>query len=111
DYDHGRDHDHDHDHDHDDDHDHDHDHDHVHVHVHVEVQVQVQVQDCDVQRRPCYMSPVREPELRRLLVEICHRMYRQGYIAAGDGNVSAKLDDGERVLVTPTGFHKGFIKE
>jgi L-fuculose-phosphate aldolase len=53
---------------------------------------------------------MREPELRRHLVEICHRMYRQGYIAAGDGNVSAKLDD-ERVLVTPTGFHKGFIGE
>jgi L-fuculose-phosphate aldolase len=54
---------------------------------------------------------MREPELRRYLVEICHRMYRQGYIAAGDGNVSAKLDDGERVLVTPSGFHKGFIHE
>jgi L-fuculose-phosphate aldolase len=53
---------------------------------------------------------LREPELRKLLTEICHRMYRQGYIAAGDGNVSAKLDGG-RVLVTPTGFHKGFIKE
>ena len=51
-----------------------------------------------------------EPELRRKLVEICHRMYRQGYIAAGDGNVSCKIDD-ERVLVTPTGFHKGFIGE
>src|SRR4051812_42020373 len=53
---------------------------------------------------------VREPELRKLLTEICHRMYRQGYIAAGDGNVSAKLDD-KRVLVTPTGFNKGFIRE
>jgi L-fuculose-phosphate aldolase len=53
---------------------------------------------------------VREPEVRRLLVEICHRMYRQGYIAAGDGNVSCKLDD-DRVLVTPTGLHKGFITE
>src|SRR5438874_1445175 len=41
---------------------------------------------------------LREPELRRHLAEICHRMYRQGYIAAGDGNVSAKLD-GERVLL------------
>jgi len=59
----------------------------------------------------CYKARVREPELRKRLVEICHRMYRQGYIAAGDGNVSAKLDDGERVLVTPTGFHKGFINE
>jgi L-fuculose-phosphate aldolase len=51
---------------------------------------------------------VRESELRAHLTEICHRMYRQGFIVAGDGNVSAKLDD-ERVLVTPTGFHKGFI--
>lgn len=37
-------------------------------------------------------------------------MYRQGYIAAGDGNVSARLED-DRVLVTPSGFHKGFIGE
>lgn len=37
-------------------------------------------------------------------------MYRQGYIAAGDGNVSVRLG-GDRVLVTPTGFHKGFIEE
>jgi L-fuculose-phosphate aldolase len=53
---------------------------------------------------------MREPELRRRLVEICHRLYRQGLIAAGDGNVSARIDD-ERILVTPTGFHKGFITE
>jgi L-fuculose-phosphate aldolase len=53
---------------------------------------------------------MREPELRAYLVEICHRLYRQGLIAAGDGNVSAKMADGERVLVTPTGFHKGFIQ-
>jgi L-fuculose-phosphate aldolase len=53
---------------------------------------------------------LREPELRQYLVEICHRLYRQNMIAAGDGNVSARLDD-ERVLVTPTGLHKGFIKE
>jgi L-fuculose-phosphate aldolase len=53
---------------------------------------------------------MREPELRRHLVEICHRLYRQGMIAAGDGNVSARIDD-ERVLVTPTGMHKGFITE
>jgi L-fuculose-phosphate aldolase len=55
---------------------------------------------------------MREPELRRHLVEICHRLYRQGMIAAGDGNVSARLPgDDERVLVTPTGMHKGFITE
>jgi L-fuculose-phosphate aldolase len=54
---------------------------------------------------------MREPELRARLVEICHRLYQKGMIAAGDGNVSARLGDGDRVLVTPTGFHKGFIKE
>ena len=53
---------------------------------------------------------MREAELREYLVEICHRMYRQGYIAAGDGNVSARFDE-DRVLVTPSGFHKGFIKK
>jgi len=53
---------------------------------------------------------MREPELRQHLVEICHRLYRQGMIAAGDGNVSARFDD-DRVLVTPTGLHKGFIRE
>ncbi len=53
---------------------------------------------------------MRENELREHLAEICQRLYKQGLIAAGDGNVSAKMDDGERVLVTPTGFHKGFIK-
>ncbi len=53
---------------------------------------------------------MREPELREHLVEICHRLYNKGLIAAGDGNVSARID-GEQVLVTPTGFHKGFIRE
>ena len=57
-----------------------------------------------MQRKPT------EPQLRTHLVEICRRMYRQGYIAAGDGNVSCKIDD-ERVLVTPSGFHKGYIGE
>jgi L-fuculose-phosphate aldolase len=49
-----------------------------------------------------------EYELRTHLVEICHRMYRQGYIAAADGNVSARLGK-DRVLVTPSGMHKGYV--
>jgi L-fuculose-phosphate aldolase len=56
------------------------------------------------------ISSRREPELRQRLVAVCHQLYAKGMIAAGDGNVSARLDH-ERVLVTPTGFHKGFIKE
>ncbi len=38
-------------------------------------------------------------------------MYRQSYIAAGDGNVSVLLHGGEQILVTPSGMHKGFLKE
>lgn len=38
-------------------------------------------------------------------------MYRQSFIAAGDGNVSVLLHGGEQILVTPSGVHKGFIKE
>ena len=49
---------------------------------------------------------MRESELRDRVVDVCHRLYRQGLIAAGDGNVSVKLDD-ERLLLTPSGFHKG----
>ena len=41
---------------------------------------------------------------------MCHRCYRQGLIAAGDGNISARIDD-KRILVTPSGFHKGYITE
>ena len=37
-------------------------------------------------------------------------MYRQGLIAAGDGNVSARLGE-DRVVVTPSGFHKGYLRE
>jgi L-fuculose-phosphate aldolase len=36
-------------------------------------------------------------------------MYRQGFIAAADGNVSARLGR-DRVLVTPSGLHKGYLE-
>jgi L-fuculose-phosphate aldolase len=42
------------------------------------------------------------------MVSVCRRLYEKDLIAAGDGNVSMKLDE-DRVLVTPTGFHKGFL--
>lgn len=53
-------------------------------------------------------KPAKEPALRERLALVCQRLYQKGLIAAGDGNVSLRLDD-ERVLVTPSGFHKGFI--
>ena len=52
---------------------------------------------------------LRESELRERLALICQRLYQKDLIAAGDGNVSLRLDE-ERVLVTPSGFHKGFIR-
>lgn len=55
---------------------------------------------------PLYRS---EAEARQHLVEICRRLYEKDLIAAGDGNVSCRLDE-ERVLVTPSGCHKGFLR-
>jgi len=36
-------------------------------------------------------------------------MYRKGFIASSEGNVSAILEP-DRILVTPSGVHKGFLK-
>lgn len=49
-----------------------------------------------------------ESSARQHLVAICRRLYEKDLIAAGDGNVSLRLGD-DRVLVTPSGFHKGFL--
>lgn len=55
------------------------------------------------------MSPISEDNLRQTIVEIGRRMYQRGYVAANDGNISVRLD-GERILTTPTGISKGFMK-
>ena len=49
-----------------------------------------------------------EFETRREIVEIGRRLWYRGYVAANDGNISARL--GDRILVTPTGLSKGFLK-
>lgn len=49
-----------------------------------------------------------ESVLRQQIVDICRRLYDKGLLAAGDGNVSVRLGE-DRVLVTPSGFHKGFM--
>jgi L-fuculose-phosphate aldolase len=46
---------------------------------------------------------------RRDIVQCCQWLHRQGFLAAYDGNVSARLD-ADRVLVTPSGVHKGFLE-
>ena len=47
-------------------------------------------------------------ELREQICDICHKMWQLGWVAANDGNVSAKLPDGT-FLATPTGISKSFI--
>jgi L-fuculose-phosphate aldolase len=55
-----------------------------------------------------FVSGRTETELRRQIVEIGRRVYDRFFIAANDGNISARLDD-ETVLITPTGVSKGFM--
>ena len=42
------------------------------------------------------------------ICDVCHKMWQLGWVAANDGNVSAKLEDGT-ILATPTGMSKSFI--
>lgn len=47
-------------------------------------------------------------KLREQICDVCHKMWLLGWVAANDGNVSVKLEDGT-FLVTPTGMSKSFI--
>lgn len=40
------------------------------------------------------------------IIETGKRMYERGFVAANDGNISARLSDGS-ILITPTGVSKG----
>lgn len=51
-----------------------------------------------------------ERELRQQIVEIGRRIYELGFVAASDGNVSARLSDGS-ILTTPTMVCKGRMTE
>ena len=43
--------------------------------------------------------------LRGEIIRVCRRLYERGLIAGGEGNVSARMNDG-RVLITPAGASK-----
>jgi L-fuculose-phosphate aldolase len=51
---------------------------------------------------------VTEHELRQEMVRIGRLMWERGYLAATDGNLSARLGP-DRLLVTPSGLSKGFL--
>lgn len=50
-----------------------------------------------------------EHALREDIVRHCRLLHQRGYLAANDGNVSVRLD-AKRLLVTPSGVHKGFLE-
>jgi len=47
--------------------------------------------------------------LKNEIIQVGKRMYDRGYVASNDGNISARIDS-ERVLISPTGISKGFMK-
>jgi L-fuculose-phosphate aldolase len=49
-----------------------------------------------------------EHQLREEIVAIGKRMWEKGFVAAADGNISARLGR-DRLLITPSGFGKGFL--
>ena len=51
-----------------------------------------------------------EAAARQQIVSVCRRMYDKDYIAGGDGNVSVRLSD-DRLVITPSGRHKGDLQE
>ncbi len=46
--------------------------------------------------------------IREQICDICHKMWQLGWVAANDGNITVKLEDGT-FLATPTGISKCFI--
>lgn len=47
--------------------------------------------------------------IRKSLVDTGTRLYERGMLAGTDGNLSVRLDD-DRIMVTPSGLPKGFMK-
>lgn len=50
-----------------------------------------------------------EGTLRKEIVKVGKLMYEKGLISSSEGNISAALDS-ERILITPSGVHKGFLE-
>lgn len=52
---------------------------------------------------------VYQSALRQQIIKCCQRLDRLGFVAATDGNVSARADDRD-ILITPSGLAKGELK-
>lgn len=47
---------------------------------------------------------------KKKLVEICHKVYENGFVAAYDGNISCRTSE-NTILITRSGICKGTVKE
>ena len=47
-------------------------------------------------------------DVKKTLVDICHRLYNKGFVSATDGNVSVRLRNGN-ILTTRTAVNKGMV--
>lgn len=56
-----------------------------------------------------YAGNPREGALRQEIVKIGQMMYEAGYLCGYEGNLSVRLGD-DRILVTPSGLHKGLLR-
>ena len=49
-------------------------------------------------------------QAKRDIIEVGNKLYHRGYVAANDGNITARMEDGS-VWCTPTGVSKGGMTE
>jgi L-fuculose-phosphate aldolase len=56
------------------------------------------------------LKPQTLPGLKRSLVYWCRKVWERGWVANHDGNLSQRISGG-RLLVTPTSFSKGEVRE
>lgn len=47
--------------------------------------------------------------VKEQICDVCHKMWQLGWVAANDGNVSVRMEDGT-FWITPSGISKSFIK-
>lgn len=52
---------------------------------------------------------IMENDLRREIADVCHLLHVKNFVAATDGNVSARLRDGN-ILCTPNNMSKGLVR-
>ena len=57
------------------------------------------------------MSDVQEPiwKLKEQMCDVGRRIWQRGFCAGNEGNHSVRIGE-DRVLCTPTGLSKGFIR-